>query len=178
MSDKKHDVGVDETFAILSEDNEEFRMSIEPEELGLGTNVLFWHGDQLSMQTGQIPPGYVTDPYFKQWIRDRHDTGLWFSIGPYERLDGVGTFKAKLFGEIGNRGSGDVLYTDIYDYTSGKTYGAMTFPLSDFPTNSAGFRIRYPAVTIESGHRYETRVRCLGAANVSIYSLRWEVNTL
>ena len=165
---------------ILSGWDNEFIVSDVPRRVGLGTTVITWFGDDsaLGMQTGQIPPGYVTGPKFKQWLRGVHSTNLWFQVGPYQRLEGVGGFTAKLFGVIGNRANGDVLHTDIYDYTSGTSYNATTFPLSAFPTNSDGFVIFYPSVTLQSGHLYETRVMCKGAASISVYMLRWEVDTL
>jgi hypothetical protein len=165
--------------AILGGWDNEFVVSDVPRTLGLLTQVITWFGDDraLGMQTGQIPPGY-DGAKFRQWLRGVHSTDSWFQCGPYQLLEGVGGFRAKLFGIIGNRASGNVLYTDIYDYTSGATYGAKTFALSDFPTNSDGFVVFYPSVSIQSGHRYETRVRCLGAASVSLYMLRWEVDTL
>ena len=76
-----------------------------PRNLGLGTVVIFWHGDDSVLGTlvGSLPSGYLSRPLYKQWLRGVHSPG-WFSYGPYQRLDGVGTFKVWFFIEVTNRG--------------------------------------------------------------------------
>jgi hypothetical protein len=139
-----------------------------------------WPGDsnQLPLLAGNIPPGYTPGPGFRSWVRDHDKTDDWFVCGPYEKLDGAGTVSMKVFGIIGNRGSGAVLYTDAYDNTSGQSYFAHTFDISEFPTNSDGFAIFYPDLNYTAGHKFETRIMCKGGANVNIYMVRWEVSTL
>ncbi|MDX1945998.1 MAG: hypothetical protein SFU86_11425 [Pirellulaceae bacterium] len=148
----------------------------------LGTSVLHWFGDALGRLTGEIPPGYLNGPYFKQWIRGRHSTADWFSIGPYQPLDGVGTFRIKMFmlAPVNARNAGqNAFYIDVYDYDGGTVLASATFSVADLPSNSDAFAIiSVNAHSIVSGHRYETRVRAEGGADLYVYLLHWEVDVL
>ena len=144
-------------------------------------NHITWPGDSnsLGLQTGEIPGGWNSGPGFRRWRRGTDSTSQLFMHGPYQRLDGIGTLNVRLFcnAPVGRRTSGNAFYVDIFDFTDRKEHLATTFSVADLPSNSDGFIVssfdRGPE--IKSGHKYETRVRCLGGCDLEIYFLRWEI---
>jgi hypothetical protein len=153
-------------------------------KLGLGTSVFFWFGDDGALGTlvGQVPPGFLSRPLYKEWIRGVHGAGF-FSYGPYQRLEGVGSFRVWFFLEISNRGNAgdEVLTADVSDYDNGGAAiaGPTTFKVQDFPAGTDGFTIYSPELSIPAGnHRIEARIVAKGGASLKLWGIRWEVNTL
>jgi hypothetical protein len=151
-------------------------------KLGLGTEVLYWFGDdpELGTQTGQIPNGYLSKPLYKEWLRGVHSPGC-FSFGPYVRLQGVGSFKVWFFIEVTNRGGAgeEVLTADITDTDNGlEIIASGTFKVSDFPAETNGYTIYSPNFSIRSNNRIESRIFAKGGASLKLWGIRWEVNAL
>ena len=154
----------------------------DPLKLGLGTNVLFWHGDDSALGTkvGGVPNGYLSRPFYKQWTRGVDDNGH-FSFGPYHRIEGTGSFRVWFFIEVTNRGNSKdkVVTVDISDYDGGKALcGPTTFNVKDFPKKTDGFIIYSPDMKIPSNNRIETRLFTEGGATLKLWSIRWEIDTL
>lgn len=155
----------------------------DPRKLGLGTVVMFWHGDDSALGTlvGGVPVGYLSRPLYKQWLRGHHSPGT-FSYGPYQRLEGIGSFKVWFFIEITNRGAAgdEVLTADVSDFDNGgAVLVSKTFRVSDFPSGTDSFCIYSRELTIPNGnHRIETRIAAKGGASIKLWGIRWEIDTL
>jgi len=169
--------GLIRTPPTYAPDDASFRMR------ALGTVVMHWFGDSPALGTnvGQIPGGYLTAPLYKEWLRGVHGAG-YFSYGPFERLDGVGSFQVWFFIEVTNRGGAgdDVLTADVVDHDNGGSpLASGTFKVSDFPVGLAGFTIYSPILNIPSGnHRIESRIFARGGASLKLWGIRWEIDTL
>lgn len=144
-------------------------------------SYITWAGDRLPMSTGEIPGGWTDGPGFKRWIRGRHATDRWFSMGPYQRLNGLGSFKARTFciAPINGRASGDAFLIDAFDFTDRRIVaGPTTVPEGSLPSNSDGFVVFSPNISIENGHSYEIRIMCKGGCDLDLYFMRWDIGIL
>ena len=152
-------------------------------KLGLGTNVLYWFGDDpaLGTQAGVIPTGYDPGPLYKEWIRGVHAPGF-LTFGPYVSFPGVGSFNVWFFIEIRNRGGAgeDVLTADITDSdNAGAILATVTLKVGNFPAGIEGFQIfTQKDISLPSNHKIESRIFAHGGANIKLWGIRWEVYRL
>jgi len=176
MTEKKQ---TDDQFALIGDNY------VTEDSKAFGNlNHSTWVGDDssLGLQTGEIPGGWNSGPGFRRWRRETDSTSLFFMYGPYQPITGVGTLDVRIFcsAPVSRRSSGDAFYIDVFDFTDRQAYLATTFKVTDLPNNSDGFIVssfdRGPE--IKSGHKYETRVKCLGGCDLEIYFLRWEIFVL
>lgn len=150
----------------------------------LGTSLYDWNGHDLPLQTGELPGGFFppNKTGYKQWIRGRHSTTVWFSYGPYVDF-GQGQIDLYVFltAPLNGRGGGaePAFLLELYDYTSNIVRASVRPNVSALPTNTPGFTVYTPSpISVVAGHKYEIRVMALGGCSLEFHLLRMFADVL
>lgn len=138
----------------------------------MGKDVFIFNGEELPMQTGEIPTGYATKACYKVFSRNKHSKG-YFSKGPEINMQSQGNFMCCIFMGATNLVAGSKAFRiEIIDNASSKILTNEIFLTSQLPPIQIFGLFTPQAISVKGGERISINIFAEGGCDLALYFMR------